>query len=90
MGMVLTYLARDDLDEKASDPRWRAGRKPERNLRLEYVAEMSNNMYDAQNCQNLLAYRCFQRRCSSGPRWKDALRRLPPPGVALPGGESGP
>jgi hypothetical protein len=37
----------------------------------------------------MLAHRRFPEEMFTGPEeWKDALRRLPPPGVAQPGGEA--
>ena len=85
-GLLATYAG------QAADLRpWLAGAEinTDRNLRLEYLAGMANNVYDARIYENMLAYRRFPEEMFIGPpEWKEALRRLPPPGVSPPGGES--
>jgi len=85
-GLLATYAG------QATDLRpWLANAQinTDRNLRLEYLAGMANNVYDARIYENMLAHRRFPEEMFIGPaEWKDALRRLPPPGVAQPGGES--
>ena len=57
----------------------------DRNLRLEYLAGMANNVYDAQISQEILAYRRFPDEMFIGPpEWKEALRRMPSPGAEAP------
>ncbi len=85
-GLLATYAG------QATDLRpWLANAQinTDRNLRLEYLAGMANNVYDARIYENMLAHRRFPEEMFTGPEeWKDALRRLPPPGVAQPGGEA--
>jgi spermidine synthase len=77
-GLLATYAG------QASDLRpWLAGAQinTDRNLRLEYMAGMSNNVYDARIYQNMLAYRRFPDEMFIGPpEWKERLRQLPAPG----------
>jgi spermidine synthase len=57
----------------------------DRNLRLEYLAGMANNVYDAQIYQNMLAYRRFPEEMFIGPpEWREELRRQSPPGEEAP------
>lgn len=85
-GLLATYAG------QATDLRpWLANAQinTDRNLRLEYLAGMANNVYDARIYENMLAHRRFPEEMFIGPaEWTDALRRLPPPGVAQRGGES--
>ena len=77
-GLLATYAG------QAADLRpWLAGAQinTDRNLRLEYLAGMSNNVYDARIYENILLHRRFPDEMFIGPpEWRDALRRMPPPG----------
>ena len=81
-GLLATYAG------QASDLRpWLADAEinADRNLRLEYLAGMANNVYDPQIYQHILEYRRFPDEMFIGPpEWKEQLRRLPPPGDAAP------
>jgi spermidine synthase len=49
----------------------------DRNLRLEYLAGMANNVYDAQIYQDMLMYRRFpEEMFTAPPEWMDRLRRV--------------
>ena len=81
-GLLATYAG------QAADLRpWLADAQinTDRNLRLEYLAGMANNVYDAQIYQNMLAYRRFPDEMFVGPPERiEELRRLPPPGEEAP------
>ena len=81
-GLLATYAG------QAADLRpWLADAQinTDRNLRLEYLAGMANNVYDAGIYQHILEYRRFPEEMFVGPaEWKEALRRLPPPGEPVP------
>jgi len=48
----------------------------DRNLRLEYLAGLANNVYDAQIYQHMLAYRRFpEEMFRTSPEWMERLRR---------------
>ena len=80
-GLLATYAG------QASDLRpWVAGAQinTDRNLRLEYLAGMANNIYDARIYENMMRYRRFPDEMYVGANaaeWKDALRQLPAPGA---------
>ncbi len=49
----------------------------DRNLRLEYLAGLANNVYDAQIYQDMLVYRQFpEEMFRASPEWMDRLRRV--------------
>jgi spermidine synthase len=49
----------------------------DRNLRLEYLAGLANNVYDAQIYQHMLAYRRFpEEMFTTSPEWMERLRRV--------------
>jgi spermidine synthase len=49
----------------------------DRNLRLEYLAGLSNNVYDAQIYQNMLMFRRFpEEMFAASPEWMDRLRKV--------------
>ena len=49
----------------------------DRNLRLEYLAGMANNVYDAQISQDMLAFRRFpEEMFTTSPEWMERLRRV--------------
>lgn len=81
-GLLATYAGR------AADLRpWLADAQinTDRNLRLEYLAGMANNVYDASIYEHMLAYRRFPEEMFVGPEeWREALRRLPPPAEQAP------
>ena len=81
-GLLATYAG------QAADLRpWLADAQinTDRNLRLEYLAGMANNVYDARIYQRILEYRRFPEEMFVGPaEWEEALRRLPPPGEPVP------
>ena len=55
----------------------------DRNLRLEYLAGMANNVYDAQIYQDMLMFRRFpEEMFTASPEWMERLRRVmaTPPG----------
>jgi spermidine synthase len=56
----------------------------DRNLRLEYLAGMANNVYDAQIYQDMLMFRRFPEEMfsSASAEWMERLRRVmaQPPG----------
>lgn len=84
-GLMATYAGRArDLQPWLTD----AQINTDRNLRLEYLAGMANNVYDAQIYENMLAYRRFPEELfTASPEWMERLRRvmaeaprtLPPP-----------
>ena len=79
-GLLATYAG------QASDLRpWLTGAQinTDRNLRLEYLAGMANNIYDPRIYQNMMRYRRFPDEMFVGENadeWRDALRQLPAPG----------
>jgi len=55
----------------------------DRNLRLQYLAGMANNVYDNRIYQDMLAYWRFPEEMLTGsPEWKERLRREMAPGHA--------
>ncbi|HEU5258467.1 MAG TPA: fused MFS/spermidine synthase [Vicinamibacterales bacterium] len=49
----------------------------DRNLRLEYLAGLGNNVYDAMIYQHMLAFRRFpEEMFTASPEWMDRLRRV--------------
>ena len=80
-GLLATYAG------QASDLRpWVANAQinTDRNLRLEYLAGMANNIYDARIYENMVRYRRFPDEMYVGANaaeWRDALRQLPAPGA---------
>ena len=80
-GLLATYAG------QASDLRpWVANAQinTDRNLRLEYLAGMANNVYDARIYENMMRYRRFPDEMYVGANaaeWKEALRQLPAPGA---------
>jgi spermidine synthase len=49
----------------------------DRNLRLEYLAGLANNVYDAQIYQHMLAYRRFpEEMFRTSPEWMERLRKV--------------
>jgi spermidine synthase len=55
----------------------------DRNLRLQYLAGMANNIYDNRIYQDMLAYWRFPEEMLTGsPEWKERLRREMAPGHA--------
>ena len=80
-GLLSTYAG------QASDLRpWTAGAQinTDRNLRLEYLAGMANNIYDPRIYENMMRYRRFPDEMYVGANaaeWRDALRQLPAPGA---------
>jgi len=49
----------------------------DRNLRLEYLAGLGNNVYDAGIYQHMLAFRRFpEEMFTASPEWMDRLRRV--------------
>lgn len=81
-GLLATYAG------QAADLRpWLANAQinTDRNLRLEYLAGMANNVYDASIYQRILEYRRFPDEMFIGPpEWTEGLRRMPPPGEGQP------
>jgi len=74
-GLMATYAG------QARDVRpWLADAQlnTDRNLRLEYLAGMANNVYDAQIYQDMLTFRRFPEEMFSGasPEWMERLRRV--------------
>ena len=73
-GLMATYAG------QARDLRpWLTGAQinTDRNLRLEYLAGMANNVYDAQIYQNLLSFRRFPDELfTASPDWLERLRRV--------------
>jgi spermidine synthase len=59
----------------------------DRNLRLEYLAGMANNIYDPRIYETMMRYHRFPAEMYVGENaaeWREALQRLPPPGVREP------
>jgi spermidine synthase len=81
-GLLATYAVQAaDLGPWLAD----AQINTDRNLRLEYLAGMANNVYDPRIYQNMMRYRRFPEEMYIGPpEWRDALRRIPPPGGSGP------
>jgi hypothetical protein len=53
----------------------------DRNLRLQYLAGMANNVYDNRIYQDMLAYWRFPEEMLTGsPEWKERLRQEMAPG----------
>jgi len=80
-GLMATYAGQArDLRPWLAD----AQINTDRNLRLEYLAGMANNVYDAQISQDMLMFRRFPEEMFSGasPEWMERLRRVmaAPPG----------
>ena len=80
-GLMATYTGQArDLRPWLAD----AQINTDRNLRLEYLAGMANNVYDAQISQDMLMFRRFPEEMFSGasPEWMERLRRVmaAPPG----------
>src|SRR6185436_1703979 len=49
----------------------------ERDLRLEYLAGMANNVYDLQIYQDMLAYRRFpEEMFTTSPEWLERMRKV--------------
>jgi len=49
----------------------------DRNLRLEYLAGMANNVYDLQIYQDMLAYRRFpEEMFTTSPEWLERMRKV--------------
>ena len=73
-GLMATYAGQArDLRPWLTD----AQINTDRNLRLEYLAGMGNNVYDAQIYQNMLAYRRFpEEMFTAAPEWMERLRRV--------------
>jgi spermidine synthase len=73
-GLMATYAG------QARDLRpWLAGAQinTDRNLRLEYLAGMANNVYDAQIYADMLMFRRFpEEMFTASPEWIDRLRRV--------------
>jgi spermidine synthase len=79
-GLMATYAGQArDLRPWLTD----AQISTDRNLRLEYLAGMGNNVYDAQIYEHMLAYRRFpEEMFTASPVWMERLRR----GMAAPPG----
>jgi spermidine synthase len=79
-GLMATYAGQArDLRPWLAD----AQINTDRNLRLEYLAGMANNVYDAQIYQNMLMFRRFpEEMFNASPEWMARLRRVmaAPPG----------
>jgi spermidine synthase len=80
-GLMATYAGEArDLKPWLAD----AQINTDRNLRLEYLAGMANNVYDAQIYQDMLMFRRFPEEMfsSASPEWMVRLRRVmaQPPG----------
>jgi len=73
-GLMATYAGQArDLRPWLAD----AQINTDRNLRLEYLAGMANNVYDAQIYQDMLAYRRFPEEIfTASPEWMARLRRV--------------
>jgi spermidine synthase len=74
-GLMATYAGQArDLRPWLND----AQINTDRNLRLEYLAGMANNVYDAQIYQDMLMFRRFPEEMFSGapPEWMERLRRV--------------
>ena len=73
-GLMATYAGQArDLRPWLAD----AQINTDRNLRLEYLAGMANNVYDAQIYQDMLAYRRFpEEMFTAAPEWLERLRKV--------------
>jgi spermidine synthase len=73
-GLMATYAGQArDLRPWLTD----AQINTDRNLRLEYLAGMGNNVYDAQIYQNMLMFRRFpEEMFAAAPEWMDRLRKV--------------
>jgi spermidine synthase len=73
-GLMATYAGQArDLRPWLTD----AQINTDRNLRLEYLAGMGNNVYDAQIYQNMLMFRRFpEEMFTASPEWMDRLRKV--------------
>jgi len=73
-GLMATYAG------QARDLRpWLTGAQinTDRNLRLEYLAGLGNNVYDAMIYQHMLEFRRFpEEMFTASPEWMDRLRRV--------------
>ena len=73
-GLMATYAGQArDLRPWLTD----AQINTDRNLRLEYLAGMGNNVYDAQIYEDMLAFRRFPEEIfTTTPEWMERLRRV--------------
>ena len=73
-GLMATYAGQArDLRPWLTD----AQINTDRNLRLEYLAGLSNNVYDATIYQHMLEFRRFpEEMFAASPEWMDRLRRV--------------
>jgi len=73
-GLMATYAGQArDLRPWLAD----AQINTDRNLRLEYLAGMANNVYDLQIYQDMLAYRRFPEELFvAAPEWMERLRKV--------------
>ena len=73
-GLMATYAGQArDLRPWLAD----AQINTDRNLRLEYLAGMANNVYDAQIYQDMLAYRRFpEEMFRATPEWMERMKRV--------------
>ncbi len=73
-GLMATYAGQArDLRPWLAD----AQINTDRNLRLEYLAGMSNNVYDAQIYADMLAFRRFPEEIfTTSPEWLERLRKV--------------
>jgi len=73
-GLMATYAGQArDLRPWLTD----AQINTDRNLRLEYLAGLANNVYDAQIYQNMLMFRRFpEEMFAASPEWMERLRRV--------------
>jgi spermidine synthase len=73
-GLMATYAGQArDLRPWLAD----AQINTDRNLRLEYLAGMANNVYDAQIYQDMLAFRRFpEEMFTASPEWMERMRRV--------------
>jgi spermidine synthase len=73
-GLMATYAGQArDLRPWLTD----AQINTDRNLRLEYLAGMGNNVYDAQIYQNMLMFRRFpEEMFAASPEWMERMRKV--------------
>jgi spermidine synthase len=73
-GLVATYAGQArDLRPWLAD----AQINTDRNLRLEYLAGMANNVYDAEIYQHMLTFRRFpEEMFAASPEWMERLRKV--------------
>jgi spermidine synthase len=73
-GLMATYAGQArDLRPWLTD----AEINTDRNLRLEYLAGLANNVYDAQIYQNMLMFRRFpEEMFAASPEWMERLRKV--------------